>query len=123
MPATYTDTNASIYLNDWFKGRVRVALSTYVNYLYNAAPEDENYDIKIQAANRLTSQAEMMVMQLVFTLSGDMEVQTAGPAIPDATLQMIVEKTIKKMVPIVPAAPPLSYGPVSYPPPPPFRPV
>ena len=109
---TYSDANASIFSSDWFKGRVRVATSNYVNYLLNTDAADPDFDAKIQLSTRLTNQYEQVVSQLMFTLSGDAEVQAAGPSIDDPTLQLITEKTLKKFFPVltVPAGMPLSFG-------------
>lgn len=114
MAMNFTETNASIYSSAWFRDRVRIALSHYVNYLLNTPTDDPEYQPKIDAATRMTQQYEAIVAQLMFTLSGDVEVQEAGPSISDATLQMIVEKTVKKYYPVIPA-PAFMAG---YPPPP-----
>lgn len=108
MPMTYSDANASIYTSDYFRGRVRTATSSYTNYLLNADVADPDYDTKTAVGTRLAQQADMIVSQLMFTLAGDAEVQTEGPAISDATLQMIVEKTIKKLYPPESIVPPTS---------------
>jgi hypothetical protein len=118
MPMTYTEADASILNNDWFRRRVRVSVSTYTNYLLNTATDDPEYDSKISAATRLANSSEMVVNTLMFTLCGDVEVQTAGPAIPDAQLQLIVEKTIVKLYPQPPTPPPALMGVGYYPPPP-----
>ena len=101
----YTETSAAIYANAWFRDRVRVATSTYANYLLNAATDDPEYAAKINAGTRISQQNDMIVNQLMFTLSGDSEVQAAGPSIADAQLQLIVEKTIVKFVPVQPVTP------------------
>jgi hypothetical protein len=121
MAMNYTEAN-TLMTNSWFRDRVRVSTSTYANYLLNTDAEDPEYDQKINAATRLANQSEMVVNTLMFTLCGDAEVQLAGPAIPDAQLQAIVEKTILKFWPIQPA-PPVTFGmsPNMYPPPPPPR--
>jgi hypothetical protein len=103
MPMTYSDANASIMNNGWFRDRVRTATSTYANYLLNTDVADPDYDAKINAGMRIAQQSEMVVNTLMFTLSGDVEVQAAGPAIPDAQLQLIVEKTIKLFYPVTPS--------------------
>jgi hypothetical protein len=105
MPMTYTEA-AALQRNTWFVERVGVAVSTYTNYLLNTALEDPQYGEKIAVAQRLASQSALVVSTLMFTLSGDAEIQAAGPCIPDATLQSIVEKTIQKFYPIPPPAPP-----------------
>jgi hypothetical protein len=94
----YTETSAAIFANAWFKDRVRVATSNYANYLLNTGAEDPEYNDKIAVATKITQQYEVIVGQLMFTLSGDSEVQAAGPAIPDEDLQPIVEKTLQKFV-------------------------
>ena len=120
MPMNYTESSASIFKNEWFKDRVRIATSSYVNYLLNTAPEDPEYAEKINAATRMTQQYENIVSQLMFTLSGDAEVIAAGPAIADAQLQAIVEKTIAKFFPVQPLPPTFLAAPqfVVSPPPP-----
>jgi hypothetical protein len=117
----YTETSAAIFNNAWFKDRVRVATSNYANYLLNTAPDAPEYSDNIAVATRITQQYEIIVGQLMFTLSGDTEVQDAGPAIPDVDLQMIVEKTIVKFIP---AQPPVMTptGRVRYAPPAPVPP-
>ena len=102
MPLTYSDANASLFQNDWFKGRVRVATSNYTNYLLNTSAEDPEYDAKIAAGQRLATTSEHVVNTLMFTLSGDSEVQAAGPAIEDALLQTLVEKVIQLFWPVTP---------------------
>jgi hypothetical protein len=107
----YTETSAAIFNNAWFKDRVRVATSNYANYLLNTPAEDPEQADKLAVATRITQQYEIIVGQLMFTLSGDAEVQTAGPAIADGQLQQIVEKTIVKFVPA--NAPPIGTLPAA----------
>ena len=102
MALTYSDANASVFNNDWFRGRVRVASSNYTNYLLNTGTGDPEFDAKVAAGQRIATQSEHVVQTLMYTLSGDPEVQAAGPAIPDNTLQIIVEKTIKLFWPVTP---------------------
>ena len=97
---TYSDSQVSIRQNNWFRGRVETATSKYTNYLINTPPSDPSYDAKSQAGTNLARQSSQAVETLMFTLSGDAEVLAAGPAIPDNTLQMIVEKTINKLYPV-----------------------
>lgn len=107
MPMTYTEA-AALERNTWFVERVRVAVSTYANYLLNTPVDDPQYGSKIALAQKLASQSQLVVSTLMFTLSGDAEVQAAGPCIADAQLQAIVEKTIQKFYPLppLPATPP-----------------
>lgn len=100
MALTFSDAIASIKNNNWFRTRVEAATSNYTNYLINTDPSDPNYDAKIQAGTRLASQSQQAIETLMFTLSGDQEVIQAGPAIPEAQLQMIVEKTLNKLYPV-----------------------
>jgi hypothetical protein len=104
MPANYTEANA-IEKNSWFRDRVRESISVYANYLLNTAPEDADYDAKVSMAKQLIGTIDSLVIQMVFTLAGDQEVITAGPAIPDVQLQQIVEKTLAKTHPIIPNGP------------------
>ena len=104
MPLTFSDANASIFNNDWFRGRVRTAASNYTNYLLNTDSADPDYQAKISTGQRIATQSEHVVQTLMYTLSGDAEVQTAGPAIDDATLQILCEKTIKLFWPVTPPA-------------------
>ena len=121
MALTFSDANASIFVNEWFKGRVRTASSNWVNYLLNTATNDPEYDAKVSAGQRIATQSEHVVQTLMYTLAGDTEVQAAGPGIPDATLQILVEKTIKLFWPVTPlpqfAMPPMMQPmPVATPP-------
>ena len=100
---TYVEA-AQLQRNTWFVERVSVAVSTYTNYLLNTPVEDPEYAGKLSVAQKLASQSSVVVNTLMFTLAGDAEVQAAGPCIPDAQLQAIVEKTIAKFYP-VPIAP------------------
>jgi hypothetical protein len=109
MAMTYTEASA-LERNTWFVDRVRVSVSTYANYLLNTPEDDPQYAQKIGAAQRLSSQSALVVNTLMFTLSGDAEIQAAGPCIGDPQLQMIVEKTLLKLYPVPPA-------PVAAPPP------
>lgn len=101
MPMTYTEA-AALERNTWFVERVRVAVSTYANYLLNTPVEDPQYAAKLAQAQQLSKQNTLVVSTLMFTLSGDAEVQAAGPCIADSSLQMIVEKTIQKFYPLPP---------------------
>ena len=96
---TYSDSAASIRNNAWFRSRVDVATSKYANYLLNTPVEDAEYTTKTVYGTRITQSSSMIVEQLMFTLSGDAEVLTAGPAIPDLQLQSVIEKTITKVFP------------------------
>lgn len=122
MPMTYSDANASIFNNDWFRGRVRTATSNYTNYLLNTPVEDPEHAAKVSAGQRLATTSEHVVQTLMFTLSGDPEVQAAGPAIPDATLQVLCEKVINLFWPVTPVVMlPLAMQPHMMPPPPPTQ--
>lgn len=103
---TYSDSAASIQGNAWFRGRVQVATSKYANYLLNTPAEDTEYAGKTAYGTRITQTYMQIVDSLMFTLSGDAEVITAGPAILDPQLQSIVEKTIVRVFPPMPATPP-----------------
>lgn len=98
---TYTEA-ASLERNTWFIERVRVAVSTYANYLLNTPIEDALYEQKVTVATNLAKQSQAVVSTLMFTLAGDAEIQAAGPCIADPQLQMIVEKTLQKFYPVVP---------------------
>ena len=102
MAMTYSDTQFSIEQNMWFRSRVRVAVSTFSNYLLNTPEEDPDHQPKVDAGIRLAQQIESVMQTLMFTLAGDAEVQAEGPAITDSQLQQIVEKTINKFWPVVP---------------------
>jgi hypothetical protein len=122
---TYSDSAASIQSNVWFRGRVQVATSKYANYLLNTPTDNEEYESKTAYGTRITQAYMQIVDSLMFTLSGDAEVITAGPAISDSQLQSIVEKTIVRVFPPTPATPALAQfgaGPMPAhrtPPPPP----
>jgi hypothetical protein len=102
MPMNTTEAQ-TLERNSWFKDRVRNCTSVYVNYLLNTDTADPLYEEKIQIASRISQTIDNVVITLVFTLSGDPEVNAAGPAIEDAQLQLIVEKTIQKYFPVVPS--------------------
>jgi len=104
MAMTYTEA-AQLALNPWFRDRVKVAVSGYTNYLLNADTADPEYAEKQEVATRIAREADMVTHTMLFTLSGDPEIQSVGIGMPDAQLQMIVEKTIKKFYPVEPAAP------------------
>ncbi len=106
MPMNYTETSASVFKNEWFKDRVRISVSSYVNYLLNTDAADPEYAAKIAHANKLSTMYESVVSNLMFVLSGDSEVIAGGVTIPDATLQLIVEKNIAKLYPMTPVIPP-----------------
>ena len=119
MAMNYTEAS-TLERNSWFRDRVQVSVSTYTNYLLNTPTDDPDYDSKTAAGTRMAQQYQTMVSTLVFTLSGDSEVQAAGPAIPDPQLQSIVEKTINKLWPVGGSVAPGGFaGP--YVPPPPVR--
>ena len=117
MAMNYTEAS-TLENNSWFRDRVRISVSSYTNYLLNTPIEDPEYDAKQALATRIAQQNAMVISTLMFTLSGDAEVQAAGPAIPDLQLQAIVEKTINKFYPLQPVTPTGVY----YPPPPMMRP-
>lgn len=115
-----SDSQISLEQNNWFRSRVRAATSKYSNYLLNTPDTDADYEAKINAGMRIANSADMVVSTLMFTLSGDAEVVAAGPGIDDATLQTVVEKTIKKFYPITPVMAPGMMPGAYYPPPPPL---
>jgi hypothetical protein len=102
---TYSDASTSIRNNAWFRSRVEIAISKKSNYLINTPIEDPEYETKQAYGQRLAQQAMMITDQLMFTLGGDSEILAAGPAIPDADLQPIVEKLLEKLYPPTTAAP------------------
>lgn len=115
MALTYSDVNTSIMENNWFRNRVRVSISTYANYLLNTGAEDAEYEAKVTTGQRIISGIDQAVQTILASLIGDVEIQGVGPTIPDNTLQMIVEKTVKKFYPVQPAAPSPQAGMGSYP--------
>lgn len=120
---TYSDAAASIQNNQWFRSRVQVSTSKYGNYLLNTPTDDPDYVQKVAAGTRIAQQYSMIVDSLMFTLSGDQEVLDAGPAITDAALQPLVEKTIVKLWPSTPATPVGMYGAMTPPFVPPLSPA
>lgn len=100
---TYSDSAHSIRTNAWFRSRVDVALSGYTNYLLNTPSTDADHAAKTAYGTRIAQMSTTVVDTLMFTLSGDAEVLTGGPAIPDTQLQSIVEKTVTKVFPMPPA--------------------
>lgn len=107
MAMTYADIQASLEKNEWLKGRVRTAVSNFANYLLNTPTSDPEYDAKINSGMSLLRTIDTVMMTLMPALAGDSELQTAGPAITDALLQTLVEKTINKFWPVTanPAVP------------------
>ena len=119
---TYSDSAASIQNNQWFRSRVQVSTSKYGNYLLNTPTSDAEYAEKVAAGTRIAQSYFQIVDSLMFTLSGDEEVLLAGPAITDAALQPLVEKTIVKLWPTTPGAPAGMYGATTKPFVPPLSP-
>ena len=70
MAMNYVEA-AQLARNTWFVERVGVAISTYTNYLLNAALEDPLYNAKISVATKLASQSSVVLNTLMFTLAGD----------------------------------------------------
>lgn len=100
-------TSAQLEYSQGLRQRTRNALSTYSNYLMNTDPADPQYDAKIQAARNMGQTPDTNLTTLMFWLSGDAEVKTAGEAIDDATLQSVVEKILTKLFPLPSSTPAL----------------
>jgi len=113
---TYSDSNASVFQNEWFEGRVRVSTSKYADYLINSTVSTDN-DYGLHIANNSLN----IIPKLMFLLTGDPQVIAAGPSIDDATLQSIVEKNIQKLIPpgsVTPAVVMMRSAPIYVPEPP-----
>jgi hypothetical protein len=102
MGLTYSDLNISIERNEWFRNRVRVSISYYTNYLLASDPATPDGAAAIAIATRLAQAPDQVLNTVMFTIAGDVDIVAAGPAITDAALQPIVEKTIQKFYPAPP---------------------
>ena len=121
MPQSYSETKAWTS-SQWFRDRVEVALSTYTNYLLNAADPVEDWEEKNAAGKYLGQNSTMVMQTLMFSLPGDTGFQDLGPAITDEQLKTYVEKIIKQYYPQQPVTPlgaPIMHSPFLPPPMPP----
>lgn len=100
MAMTYSDIQSSLEKNEWLKGRCRTATANFANYLMNTPEADPDYDAKVNSGMNLLRTIDTVMMTLMPSLAGDSELQAAGPAITDALLQTLVEKTINKFWPV-----------------------
>ena len=100
MAMTYSDIQASLERNEWLRGRCRTAVENFANYLMNTPTEDPDYDAKVNSGMGLLRSIDSVMMTLMPALAGDTELQAAGPAITDALLQTLVEKTVNKFWPV-----------------------
>ena len=110
---TYLEATSLLY-DAPFSGRVRVSLSKYMNYILATAPGPE-HDAQIKEGLRIANAFEAEVQKCLYSLVGDPEVLAAasGSNVDDNTLSLLVEKIVKSLAPVTPAAPAvMSSGPL-----------
>lgn len=94
---TYADS--SKLMNDFdFRGRIKVALLHYANYILDEAPTVDAHNTRFKWAVQATQQPDITAQQLQPPVVMDSAVQSAGSSIDDATLQSSVETVINKLL-------------------------
>jgi hypothetical protein len=94
---TYEESSALI--NDMaFRGRVKVAILKYADYIFNEASNVIAHNSRYKWAVQTFQQPDMQAMLIQPPVVMDAAVQTAGAAIADPALQTAVEGVVNKMI-------------------------
>jgi hypothetical protein len=97
MALTY-DESAQLMNDMTFRGRVKVAMMNFVNYVYGEPASTAGHNARYRWAQQAIMQPDMWVNQITPPTVTDPNVQASGSAIADPTLQTAVEETINKFI-------------------------
>lgn len=94
---TYDDS-AKLMNDQDFRGRVKVAILQYSNYILDEAPTVAAHNTRFKWAIQATQQPDLTAANLQPVVVMDGAVQGAGADITDAALQSSVETVINKLL-------------------------
>jgi len=97
MALTYSDS-ADLINDMQFRGRVKVACLKFATYILDEAGTVAAHGSRARWANQCVQQPDMTAGQVTPPLVLDPNVQSAGGAIDDATLQTAVEDTVQQLM-------------------------
>jgi hypothetical protein len=94
---TYEESSA--LMNDLtFRGRVKVAILKYADYIFNEASNVIAHNSRYKWAITTFQQPDMQALLIQPPVVMDSAVQTAGAAVTDTALQTAVEGVVNKMI-------------------------
>jgi hypothetical protein len=97
MALTYQES--SDLMNDFqFRGRVKVAMLNFCNYIYGEPASAPAHNARYRWAQQAMLGPDTWVNQITPQTVLDPNVQSAGSAIDDPTLQTAVEETCNKFI-------------------------
>jgi hypothetical protein len=97
MALTYQDSSA-LMQDQTFVGRVKVGCLQYADYIVNEAPSVAAHNTRYRWAQNTMNDPDAVAAKLAPTVVMDPNVQSAGAAIDDATLQTAVETAVNKLM-------------------------
>jgi hypothetical protein len=97
MALSYQES--SDLMNDMaFRGRVKVAVLNFTNYIYGEPANTAGHNARYRWAQQAIDQPDLWTGKIVPPTVMDSAVQAAGSAIDDAGLQTAVETTVNKFI-------------------------
>jgi hypothetical protein len=97
MALTYAESD-QLMTDPTFRGRVKVAMLNFTNYIYGEAAGTAGHNARYRWAQGAIDQPDFWTNKIVPPTVMDSSVQAAGSAIDDPTLQTAVETTINKFI-------------------------
>ena len=97
MALTYSDS-AALMLDQDFRGRIKVAVLNYANYIYGEAPSATAHNTRYQWAQRAYASPDQIATNIQPLVVMDDNVQAQGGSIPDDQLSTAVQNALNKMM-------------------------
>ena len=97
MALTYSNS-ATLMLDQDFRGRIKVAVLNYANYIYGEAPGTAAHNTRYQWAQRAFAGPDAVATQVQPVVVMDDNVQAQGGSIPDDQLSAAVQNALNKMM-------------------------
>ena len=97
MSLTYQESAA--LMNDFeFRGRIKVAVLKYADYIQGEAPSTDGHVARYRWAQQAYLNPEQAAMQMHPPVVMDASVQGSGKDVDDGALQMAVEKVVNRFI-------------------------
>ena len=97
MALTYSDS-AALMLDQDFRGRIKVAVLNYANYIYGEAPGTAAHNTRYPLAQRALASPDQIATNVQPLVVMDDNVQAQGGSIPDDQLSTAVQNAVNKMM-------------------------
>jgi hypothetical protein len=97
MALTY-EQSAALMNDAAFRGRIKVCVLHFANYIFDEAPNALAHNTKFKWAQNAIVQPDMVATQVQPVVVMDAAVQGSGSSIDDATLQSATENALLKLL-------------------------